>query len=555
MGMSSGRENMPRKAYERRIAVHRKWKIALGISVYAMAMCVLIGAVRYRDEARDIQRVWHHEAAAGADTELGLSEIPGDYMISEGFASHLPLVILDTGGVEIPNYKLYDPETDSFLVPEGIDPYVDMRLSIIDNDNHVNTLADAPAVVSEGRIKVRGNLSSGPRFPKRQYTLKLETLDGEKNPLGLMGMTAADTWILNGTQLDKSYMRNYLAMNTGGELDPYTPDMRYCEAVLKNGGTYEYMGLYILYEKIEQGPGRVEIPDVDTPPALSDRSYLVLRDRLSQSAYNLSVHATQFQRPENWISLEYPSARKITPEYWEYICTDIQEIEAVLYSGEYKQFIRYRELLDVDAFVDYWIINEFFTNYDSGWNSTYLYKQPDGTVAIGPFWDFDGGLDNFRDGLLMMETTVMQETPWFDCLFTDDWFVERVIARYRQLREGVLSEEVLAQKAAAVSAFIHKPVQRDRSRWSALYNGEQYRLKEEETGLLIDRNVTSWEEETQRILDVMRFHGAYLDAHITDLYRFVSTDNRQLTNTAVGVLFILVFFVSVVLVQRVHRGI
>jgi len=523
--------------------------------VYATAMCVLIGAVRYQSGAQEIKRAWHHETAAGADTELGLSEIPEDYVVDEQFASHLPLVVIDTGGVEIPNYKYYDLVTDSFMETEGKDPYVHMRISIIDNGGPVNTLADAPTVASEGKIKIRGNTSSTPRFPKKQYTLKLETGEGEKNPLSLMGMTAADTWILNGTQLDKSYMRNYLAMNTGGELDPYTPDMRYCEAVMKNGGTYEYMGLFILYEKIEQGPGRVDIPEVDSPPALSDRSYIVLRDRRSQSAYNLSVHSTQYQRDNNWISLEYPSMRKVTPEYWEYIQADIQEIEAVLYSGEYKEFIRYRELLDVDSFVDYWIINEFFTNYDAGWNSTYLYKQPDGTVAIGPFWDFDGGLDNYRDGLLVMELTVMQQAPWFDRLFTDDWFVEQVVTRYRQLREELLNEEVLEQKVADISAFIHKPVQRDMSRWSALYNGEQYLFEEESTGLVIDRNVASWEEETQRIMDVMRFHGDYLDEHITDLYRFVSTDNKQLTNTAVGVLFILVFFVSVILVQRVRKGI
>lgn len=534
--------------------MHQKWKIALGMIVYAVVMCVLIGAVNYQNGAQEIKRVWHHEIAAGADTELGLSEIPGDCLVDEHFVSHLPLVIIDTGGVEIPNYKYYDLETESFRVAEGIDPYVDMQISVIDNDSQINTLGDTPAVVSEGRMKIRGNTSSTSMFPKKQYTLKLETQDGEKNPLALMGMTAADTWILNGTQLDKSYMRNYLAMNTGGELDPYTPDMRYCEAVLKKGNAYEYMGLYILYEKIEQGPGRVDIPDVSAPPAMSDRSYMVLRDRLSQGDYNLSVHSTQYQRKSNWISLEYPSQRNITPEYWDYIQEDILQIEAALYSDEYKEFIRYRELLDVDSFVDYWIINEFFTSYDSGWNSTYLYKQADGTVAIGPFWDFDGCLDNYKDGLLVMETTALQDAPWFDRLITDDWFVERVIARYRQLRDSRLNEEVMEQRVAEVSAFIAKPVQRDMSRWSALYNGEQYLFEEEATGLLIDRNVASWEEETQRIMDVMRFHGDYLDKHITDLYRFVSADNRQLPNTAVGILFILAFFVSVILVQRVHRG-
>ena len=51
----------------------------------------------------------------------------------------------------------------------------------------------------------------------------------------MLGMTASDTWILNGTQLDKSYLRNYISMNTAGEISAYTPDIRFCEMVLKKG--------------------------------------------------------------------------------------------------------------------------------------------------------------------------------------------------------------------------------------------------------------------------------------------------------------------------------
>lgn len=534
--------------------MHQKWKLALKVTGYAAAAGLLIGAVQYSFWKPAGNRVWHHELAAEANTDLGLSEIPEDDLVGEDFVTHLPLVIIDTGGTEIPNYKVYDSETDSFVVQEGKEPYVTCQIEIIDNASLVNTLTDAPSHVTWGRIKIRGNSSSSSRFPKKQYSLKLETAEGEKNPLGLMGMPEADTWILNGTQLDESYLRNYIAMNTGGILEPYTPDLRYCEVLFRTGDDYEYRGLYVLYEKIEQGVGRVEIPEVSNPPAGSDRSYLLLRDRKDQSSYNLSVYSTEHQRSNNWISLEYPSVNNITPEYWSYIQNDIRDIEGVLYSDSYKEFIRYRELLDVDSFLHYWIINEFFSNYDSGWNSTYLYKKADGKIAIGPFWDFDNGMDNFGDSLLAMDCMVMQEAPWFDRLVTDDWFVEQLVDKYRSLRQDILSEEVLEQRIEEAKAFLRKPVQRDISRWGALYKETLGVLEEADTELTVDRNTDSWEAETQRIMDVMRAHGDYLDQNITDLYSYVVMHNSQLTNTAVGVAFILVFFAAVILVQKLRKG-
>ncbi len=108
-----------------------------------------------------------------------------------------------------------------------------MQISLIDNENMVNHLGDVPSEVSYGKMKIRGNTSSSQTYPKKQYLIKLLTEDEEPNIVGMLGMTASDTWILNGTQLDKSYLRNYISMNTAGEISAYTPDIRFCEMVLK----------------------------------------------------------------------------------------------------------------------------------------------------------------------------------------------------------------------------------------------------------------------------------------------------------------------------------
>lgn len=532
----------------------RKWKIAIGIVIYSAVACALLGVWKYKLNGEKVQRVWHHETAAAADTTLGVAEVPSDYMVDDTFTSHLPLIIIDTGGEEIVNYKVYDEETQSRVYREGVDPYVKMEISVIDNPDMVNCLGDTPAIVSDGKIKIRGNYSASPEFSKMQYLIKLQTPEGENNPMEVMGMTASETWILNGTQRDESHLRNYIAMNSGGEISPYTPDMRFCEMVIKHGELYEYMGLYILYEKVEQGEGRVEIEEVSNPISLSDTSYLLVRDRANQHGYNISVYSTENQNSANWLSLCYPSEKKITQEYWEYIQEDIRQIEEALYSDDYQEFIGYRTLLDVDSFVDYFIINEFFANYDAGWNSTYLYKKPDGTLAIGPFWDYDGAMDNYKEELLEIEKTVMQLCPWFDRLVTDEYFVEKLVERYHDLRQGVLDEDLLQARLEEAADFIEMPAKRDAVRWNAHYDGELFIGTEENTELEIDRNRDTWEEEVVRLGDIIYQHGAYLDSGISDLYRFVESYSSELYNTVVGVLFIAAFFVSIILVQRARKG-
>ncbi|WP_286200821.1 CotH kinase family protein [[Clostridium] symbiosum] len=219
-----------------------KWKAAFAMILFSAAVCAGFGIWKYQAIDKKEERVWHHELAAAADPTLGTDSVPEDFMVDGNFTSHLPLVIIDTGGEEIVNYKYYDSESQSLIYKEGVDPYIKMRISFVDNENMVNRLGDEPTGVSYGKIKIRGNTSSSKIFPKKQYLMKLLDDDEEPNIMEVFGMTASDTWILNGTQLDRTYLRNYIAMNTAGELSPHTPDIRFCEMALKRGKSMNIWG-------------------------------------------------------------------------------------------------------------------------------------------------------------------------------------------------------------------------------------------------------------------------------------------------------------------------
>ena len=540
--------------------MRKQWKTAIGVAALAFLFLLLLGFLELKEkESRQENetRIWHHELAAAADPTIGSDTIPEDFMVDETFVSHLPLVILDTGGKEIVNYKYYNLEEEAFVYQEGIDPYFDMQISVIDNDTHINCLADTPAVTSYGKIKVRGNTSSSWKFPKKQYLIKLLTEDGEKNDREIMGMSSSDTWILNGTQLDRSYLRNYIAMNTGGEISPYTPDLRFCEMVIKSGNRYEYMGLYGMYEKVEYGSGRVELYPASMEGEQAGGSYLLLRDRKDLTGKNMEVWSTANSRSNNWITLEYPSPEEITEDYWEMIQSDISEIEEVLYGEDRSQFYEYRTLLDVDSFVDYFIINEFFANYDAGWNSTFLYKDLNKKLAIGPFWDFDGFADNYSVENLDIRQLVLEEAPWFDRLVTDPYFVERMEMRYHELRKTILSDEVLKEKIEQTCIFLEKPAKRDWARWDHLYLYGMVDHEEEKTGLMVYRKKDTWQEEVQRFQDVLQEHGDYMDKNLsTKLMSYAEWDIIKIPDALsvlLAAVFITGFFASIVLVQRMRK--
>ena len=52
-------------------------------------------------------------------------------------------------------------------------------------------------------------------------------------------------------------------------------------------------------------------------------------------------------------------------------------------------FSTFASLVDIDSFVDMYILHELFKNTDTGWSSFYLYKKAGGKLFAGPPWDFD----------------------------------------------------------------------------------------------------------------------------------------------------------------------
>ena len=219
-------------------------------------------------------------------------------------------------------------------------------------------------------------------------------------------------------------------------------------------------------------------------------------------------------------SVLYPSADDLTPGQLAWITQDLSFIEKSLYSYDYDTAdYGYWNTLDVDSFVDYFVFNEFSMNYDAGTYSTYVYKDLRGKLTIGPYWDFNSAFDNYVDtSYASCEGFAMVERYWFYMLTKDEKFTDAVIERYRELRQGLLSDENLLAYVDDTVAFLGDAVDRNWEVWGYTFDPDAVR-----SGGKLDpdeRNPRDYEEALDQLRDFIERRGAWLDAHIEDLRQF-----------------------------------
>lgn len=306
----------------------------------------------------------------------------------------------------------------------------DGLLPVLDRENYRNAQMDIDPNGStfenySGRIRVRGRGNSTWTLPKKPYRLKLD----EKSEL--LGMPTHKDWVLLANHSDKSQIRTWTAAKLSESTDlPWTPRFRHVEVIF-NG---EYLGVYQLGEKIEIDNDRVDIAEMDEDDISGEDvtgGYLMeIDDRLEENN-------EPGWRTEHNVPVVVKDPEPMTPEQRYYIKQFVGDFEEKLFGSEFTDPVAgYESALDVDAFIDHWIVQEVTRNGDSFWSSTYFTKdRSEDKLEFSPIWDFDHSLDS--------QVTIRPQPPegwyarekgrWTRRLFQDPGFVDRVQQRWSEL--------------------------------------------------------------------------------------------------------------------------
>jgi len=426
--------------------------------------------------------------------------------------NYLPVIKIDTSGQKIPGAPIFkdgirlgnemtlDGQTEITTAFELID--IQRNNSKIDNTINIKSLA---------KINIRGNSSRN--FDKKSYSVNLVSTDGTQNKKELIGMSAHDEWVLNGPFLDRSLIRNYLALNISGEIMEYAPNVRYCELFIDN----EYQGIYLLIERISKGENRINLQKPEKNSKITD--YLIRLDREYKSDQLLNDFSYYtYKLDGSSFDVLYPGLTNLTEERKNYIEDDISKIEKSLYSYDLLDNKKgYSQYIDIDAFAEFFIINEFFGNVDAGRFSTYYYKNNKGKLTPC-VWDFNNAFDNYIDYEKSNSGFHLIDQPIFNVLIKDEKFIDKVVNKYKKLRENSLNEKYLLNYVEKTDLWLGESVDRNYAKWGYVFDLTNYDPLNYLTP--IDRNATSHVEAIDQLKKFIIGRGDWMDKHIEVLYQY-----------------------------------
>lgn len=410
---------------------------------------------------------------AGADTgtvigwtiEFG-PDAPEPFVFT---SSNLPIVIINTGGETIVD-----------------DPKIDATITIISNgEGQLNNVTDAGEEYTVG-IELRGNYSQ--TLPQKPYKFETYDEEGEDLKVSLLGMPEEADWCLIANYNDKVFMRNTMTYDLFRNMGHYAARSEYCEVIL-NG---DYQGVYMLMESLKRDGERIDVAKLeeDENEGLDvTGGYILKCDYWTpEDSWELEYSPVDHQDKTVRLVYEYPKPEDITYDQRNYIQDFINNFETALYSDTFADpATGYYKYIDVESFIDYFIVNEFARNIDGFRKSFWMHKDKDESetelskLKLGPVWDFDWSFKDIWSCPIFEATNGsgwahkindcnpdVNSPGWHIKLLEDPVFQNRMRCRWEDLRATFMSEEAIMDYIDETAELLQEPQARHFERWGNL---------------------------------------------------------------------------------------
>lgn len=323
----------------------------------------------------------------------------------------------------------------------------------------------------KGSIHARGNASfSAPRY-KKSYTVDLNEADSIEN------MAVSSKWVLLAHYYDDTHLRDYLTFDIARLLEmQYVPNGKFINLYIDG----EFQGLYFLCEKIEIATDKINIRNLEqitekkSPgQAIKEFPYSIEGIRGGENidvekgymvddvasdisgGYLLEIEwLTDRYNEENsgFVSDKNQKVIIKSPQYAsysevEYIKNRYQEFEDALNRSISNDTDEYIEYIELQSFVNKYLIEEVSKNMDANFSSQYLYKDSDEKDArfyAGPVWDYDRAYDNKvseenRGADIFWVNQAKAGTDFWQRLWNAPRFSECVKETYREKLSPILN--------------------------------------------------------------------------------------------------------------------
>ncbi len=436
----------------------------------------------------------HNDSINGSDLSFNSSLLffsnLNEYFIYQDYLRFIRQVPLDST-----RFPIISIQTDEYGIASSSAKYI-AHMSIINQpEGMFNKPADNPTDYN-GRISIELRGKTSLHWPKKSYNIETQNSLGENLNVSLLGMPPENDWVLSGPFGDKSLFRNALAYRLGEKLGYYEPRTRFCELII-NG---EFLGLYVLTEKIKRDSARVDIAK--------------LRPEDISGTELTGGYIVKYDKDASGLIPVYPRSSVIVPIQWTYINGFFNDFYAVLDKPEFLDEVSgYKNYINDQSLIDYVIINEAFRNCDAYLFSTYMHKDKitrDGRINYGPLWDFDFSLGNvtwqnaqYTNGWQFEINTRLGITK----VMRDTSFARKFKERWNSLRLGILSNDSLNNFIDSLANEIQDARIRNYNVWPII----QYPLTNND-------HVTNYDLEIQSMKNFMVSRVSWIDFALRSLY-------------------------------------
>lgn len=240
--------------------------------------------------------------------------------------------------------------------------------------------------LSFDNVEVKGRGNATWAQAKKPYQIKLA------QKANLLGLGERRKWILLANFVDNTNLRTdtafYLEKMLG---DKFAYEGEFVELYIND----DYEGLYYLVRGIEIGKNAVDLKDSLGVLVELDNAYAK-----NESEYYITNGGEH---------LTIKDAR--TKDYANVAMEDFMvNFNALELAVGQKDFESIAQLIDVESFARYYLLEEFIVNPDAYFTSQYFYKDgPEDKIHAGPAWDFDIALDLWNETSPTFEYTKSHE--------------------------------------------------------------------------------------------------------------------------------------------------
>lgn len=337
------------------------------------------------------------------------------------FDNGLPLIVDD-------GFAIFDIHTPGEITSKD-DWMDDCSIEIANAGNYSKSY-------SKVQMKGRGN-STWWGIPKKPYAIKLDKKDE------VMGFPKHKRWVLLANYYDHSNIRteisfcmSRMSMQQSEPGMSYTPRTAYTRMFMND----EFQGLYVLTEQMKIDENRVDVGD--------DGYLLEIDFRAGEDPEDIYFKVPHISQP---IVIKDPDMESQADI--DYIKDFLTKVDEVLYSKEFTDAEKgYKNYIDVNSFVDWYLVNEITKNADASfYASCYMSFRRGEKLKMGPVWDFDlamGNYPNFGDyyyteWINKPQDFHIKNSDWIKRMFEDPEFVSLVKKRFRfyyDRRDEILGE-------------------------------------------------------------------------------------------------------------------